>query len=187
MAKVGHALGSKQWDALSATVCSALVVALLTGAACAICLYAIRSPLLDAISLPATARGEAEAFWPYAVLRLPPLLLLKSASSVLVGYQRLRLASAINTTLALADSAAFYVVLYSLRKSLPAAGAAVVCTCTAAAFAALATVLACPPEASGGKVRVCSFSRSQGAGLLSLAKDSLNVLLRSLLLSGSCV
>ena len=198
MAKVGRALGAKQWAALSATVLSALAVATCTGAMCALLLLACSSPVLSAFSLPAAAREQAVAFWPYAVARLPPLLLLKSATGVLVGYQRLRLASLLSTLLALADAAAFYAILQPLQLGLPAAGLAVAITCSVAALVALAAVIALPPPEACGEVRLCACRSARtsspsstpgleidSAGILELACDSVNVLLRSLLLSGS--
>eukprot|EP00966_Prymnesium_polylepis_P217455 5032966-Prymnesium_polylepis.1 len=109
MAKVGHALGAKQWDALALTVVSALVAALATGGACALALWGLQRPLLRAIALQTQPeRDAASALWPYAVARLPPLLLLRAASGVLVGYQRLRVASVLNAALAGVDALAFY-------------------------------------------------------------------------------
>ena len=190
MARVSHALGAKQWGLLGQMVRAVLAVALVIGCACAGALRLARTPLLSALSLTSAEEGGiASAFLPAALLRVPPLLVLRAASSVLCGYQRVRAASLLNVLLAAVDCVAFYVALIVLELDLRAAGLAVAATCTAAAALALLAVFGLPPDRS---VRVCCCTGEgphaidgSAASLASLACDSLNVLIRSLCLSGS--
>ena len=110
-----------------------------------------------------------------------------------MGYQRVRLASGLNAGLAAADTLGFYVALHVAHLELRAVGIVALCTCSAAAIFAILAVLSLPPEPS---VRVCCGTSGSGgeggdgcgaaaASLASLARDSLNVLIRSLLLSSS--
>ena len=199
MARVGHALGAKDWTTLGRTVRATITVAALVGSGSALALWLGRVPLLAALSLSSEPALDklATAYLPVAVGRIPPLLVLKAASSVLVGYQRVRVASALNGALACVDTLAFYVVLHALEGDLLALGAAVVATCACAAAIALCGVLLCRPHESvrllGGDAAAdgeCSeptttTSASRGgSSLLSLACDSLNVLIRSVFLSG---
>ena len=171
---------------------------------------------------------EAQSYLPWALLRLPPLLLLKALSSVLVGYGRIGLASALSAALAASDAIAFYVALRVLTARLDAAAAALAANCAIGALVALGAVWALPPVEANG--RVCLWrgptdppgggrsppgspvveaanstnssyppgggrpppgsppveaATSTNRSLLSLARDSLNVLIRSALLSGS--
>lgn len=214
MARVGHAIGAKQWGLLGRTVRVVLLTATIVGCASAEALWLLRRPLLasaapasidDSLSdVASTALDEASSYLPAALLRLPPLLILRAASSVLVGYQRVRLASAINTALALVDTLTFYVALHVFAGGLFSVGVATATTCALAALGALLAVLRLPPEprqvrvcpgcdcAGGGLVAQDADSgesedppRARGESLVSLACDSLNVLIRSLLLSGS--
>eukprot|EP00327_Prymnesium_parvum_P034019 CAMPEP_0195597438 /NCGR_PEP_ID=MMETSP0815-20121206/2986_1 /TAXON_ID=97485 /ORGANISM="Prymnesium parvum, Strain Texoma1" /LENGTH=440 /DNA_ID=CAMNT_0040736781 /DNA_START=7 /DNA_END=1329 /DNA_ORIENTATION=+ len=163
MAKAGHALGARRWDELWLTVLSALAAATAVGAACALALWLLRQRVLDATS----------AYWPYAVLRLPPLLLLRAASGALVGFQHLGVASALNALAAAADALAFFALLVTAAAGLPAAGAAV------AATSALAT------EAARAELRRCRCTGVPAASTVELGCASFDVLLRSVLLSGS--
>ena len=221
MARVGSALGAKQWRVLGFTVRTTLLAALAAGCIVSCALWLLRAEVLASLSLQprnateplalsypnaadsanTTAREVAAAYLPVALLRLPPLLLLKAASSVLVGYQRVRAASLLNAGLAVFDVAAFYIVLHVLERGLVEAGLVVAASCAAAAALALLLVLCRPPEPT---VRVCCAGAGGGGGngggnggdgagagsdapatLLELARASLNVLVRSVLLAGS--
>ncbi|EOD28222.1 hypothetical protein EMIHUDRAFT_442977, partial [Emiliania huxleyi CCMP1516] len=208
MSRVGHALGAKRWAALGRTVWTVLVCALVIGLLSALVLWLGRRPLLSALSLSRPPLDElAESYLPVALLRLPPLLLLRASSAVLVGYQRVKAASLLNLALACADTAAFYLLLHSslvlAGGGLVAVGAAVAATCAIAAAAAVTAVLLLPPDAAVRVLprrccrRAAAAPEAEGAlpadapaapsesSLLSLARDSLNVLVRSVLLSGS--
>ena len=201
MARVGHALGAQQWLLLGRMARAVIGAALLVGAVLALALWLARTPVLAALSLNDKSRHEASlaaAFLPPAILRVPPLLLLRACSSILCGYQRVRLASAINTSLALADTLAFYVALHVFHLDLPALGFIVAATCASAALGALLVVALLPPDPKAGLCRcraTATHAETFGGGgfqvpthpasLLSLACDSANVLIRSLLLSGS--
>ena len=226
MSRVGHALGAKRWAALGRTVWTVLVCALVIGLLSALVLWLGRRPLLSALSLSRPPLDElAESYLPVALLRLPPLLLLRASSAVLVGYQRVKAASLLNLALACADTAAFYLLLHSslvlaggglvrlaaavatpparcpgcvqdVRRRLVAVGAAVAATCAIAAAAAVTAVLLLPPDAAVRVLprRCCrraeAAPEAEGAlpadtpaapsesSVLSLARDSLNVLLR---------
>ena len=219
MARVGHALGARQWVLLGQMVRAVLLTAVVVGSLSAVIMWMARAPLLAALS-PAgdeTALTEAAAYLPAALLKVPPLLLLRAGSSVLVGYQRVRLAAMINAGLALVDTLAFYVALHVLGFELRALGLLVAVTCGATALVSVGLLLWLPPDpsvrvcpcASGGAREEALRSVAEGedegdgdgdggggdgdgegeapaaASLLSLACDSLNVLLRSLLLQGS--
>ena len=137
MSRVGHALGAKRWAALGRTVWTVLVCALVVGLLSALVLWLGRRPLLSALSLSRPPLDDlAESYLPVALLRLPPLLLLRASSAVLVGYQRVKAASLLNLALACADTAAFYLLLHS---SLVLAGGGLV-----RLAAAVATPPACP-------------------------------------------
>uniref|UniRef100_A0A7S3TCK9 Polysaccharide biosynthesis protein C-terminal domain-containing protein n=1 Tax=Emiliania huxleyi TaxID=2903 RepID=A0A7S3TCK9_EMIHU len=208
MSRVGHALGAKRWAALGRTVWTVLVCALVIGLLSALVLWLGRRPLLSALSLSRPPLDDlAESYLPVALLRLPPLLLLRASSAVLVGYQRVKAASLLNLALACADTAAFYLLLHSslvlAGGGLVAVGAAVAATCAIAAAAAVTAVLLLPPDAAVRVLprrccrRAAAAPEAEGAlpadapaapsesSLLSLARDSLNVLVRSVLLSGS--
>lgn len=225
MSRVGHALGAKRWAALGRTVWTVLVCALVIGLLSALVLWLGRRPLLSALSLSRPPLDDlAESYLPVALLRLPPLLLLRASSAVLVGYQRVKAASLLNLALACADTAAFYLLLHSslvlaggglvrlaaavatpparpgcvqdVRRRLVAVGAAVAATCAIAAAAAVTAVLLLPPDAAVRVLprrccrRAAAAPEAEGAlpadapaapsesSLLSLARDSLNVLLR---------
>lgn len=195
MARVGHALGAQEWSLLGTTVRAALLTALIVGSLLAATLWLARVPLLAALSLsgdgidmgePLDEAHLAAQFLPAAILRVPPLLVLRAASSTLVGYQRVRLASAINTALAVCDTVAVYVCLHVLELELRALGFAVASTCAIAAAMGVLAVFAMPPHPSV-RVFACRSvtSSSSSSSLCSLARDSVNVLIRSLLLSGS--
>ncbi|KAL1504833.1 hypothetical protein AB1Y20_008604 [Prymnesium parvum] len=186
MAKAGHALGARRWDELWLTVLSALAAATAVGAACALALWLLRQRVLDALALQtADEARQASAYWPYAVLRLPPLLLLRAASGALVGFQHLGVASALNALAAAADALAFFALLVTAAAGLPAAGAAVAATSALAAVAAVALVLALPPEAARAELRRCRCTGVPAASTVELGCASFDVLLRSVLLSGS--
>lgn len=213
MARVGHALGAKQWTLLGHMVRAVFAAAIFVGVLVGGILMFARQPLLSALSLGDRETAEyhiASSYLPAALLRLPLQLVLRAASSVLVGYQRVRLASAVNTLLALADTLAFYVVLHVLHSDLRTVGFVVAATCGCAAFGALLLVLSMPPHPSvrifcgcraaekppkdpavgssqegDGCVGSSPNSPPSAKSLRSLACDSLNVLIRSLLLSGS--
>lgn len=199
MARVGHALGARQWAVLDATVRAALTAAAAIGGACALALWLLRLQVLTFMSLSPSvgrARELALLYLPYALLRVPALLLLRAASSTLVGYQRLLTASTINTLLALADGTAFALIIGQLERDIGVAGAARAVTCAIAAVSATAAVLLFPPSQA---VAVGDGIGSIGGNvapepppeppppkpLLRLAFDSANVFVRSLLLSGS--
>ena len=224
MSRVAHALGAKQWSLLGRMVRAVLITAALVGGVSAGALWLARAPLLAALSLaPAVSNATvssgsdaapsstdvaamASAYLLPALLRVPPLLLLRACTSVLVGYQRMRLASAINSALAVADTIAFYIALHALRLGLRDVGFVIAATCAAAALIALIALLCLPPEP---RVRVCPTcdtgeddqrervdaecgggevgggGATPAASLLGLACDSLNVLIRSVLLSSS--
>ena len=199
MARVGHALGAKKWELLGSTVRAVLMVAVLVGCVCGLALWLGREPLLTSLSLDAAPmHAISSSYLPLALARLPPLLVLKAASAVLVGYQRVRTASMLNLALACADTIGFYVVLHALDGSLVALGATLASTCTVAALIAVLAVLCLPPnptvrilcccgdanDADGGGAEG-NGSSSGGVSLGSLACDSLNVLIRSTFLSGS--
>ena len=112
MARVSHALGGKEWAVLGATVRAALCAAAAVGTVGALVVWMLRSPLFELMSLrESESRDYAASFLPPALVRLPPLLILRTASGVLVGYQRLRLASVINASLAATDAALYYAIV----------------------------------------------------------------------------
>ncbi len=223
MARVGHALGSKQWALIGRTVRVVLLVAAVVGCVSALLLWLGCKPVLVALSLSKDTSLEkiAKAYLPVAVARLPSLLVLKAASAVLVGYQCVRTASALNGLLACVDTLAFYIVLHVYDGNLLALGTTVAATCACAAILGLISVGLLRPHASVRVFNTCEFlwpskdpshleprppalasplaenSVAPSAGgsasmptsstlsLLSLACDSLNVLIRSIFLSGS--
>lgn len=201
MARVGQALGAQRWTQLGVLVRVALCAALCCGGAAALLLRSAQEGIVILMSLEPDVADAMRAYLQVALLRLPSLLLLRSASGVLTGFQRVGLASAINTTLAAADAAAFYVVLAVRGDSLVQAGAAAAFNCTCAAAAAVLAVATCPPDGrvrlspacGGGKASDGTAGEDKGVSApaeapvswCQLAADSSNVLLRSLLLSGS--
>jgi hypothetical protein len=200
MARVGQALGARDWARLEVYVRAVLLTAVAVGCTCAGALWFLRVPLLAALSLHDSSDGAsgdenagslAAAYLPAAAARLPPQLVLKASSSVLVGYQRVRLASYINATLALADTLAFYVGLHVFALDLRALGLVLASTCATAALVALSALLCFPPDRSVNVCGACATPRAPdaaaagAASLVGLACDSINVLIRSLLLSGS--
>ena len=92
MARVSHALGAGDWQALGSTVRYALVAVCAVGGAAAAMLLLLRSRVLRLMGLP---DATAAAYYVLAVGRLPFLLLLRTASGVVVGYQRLGVAAAV--------------------------------------------------------------------------------------------
>ena len=212
MARVAHALGAQQWALLGKMVRAVLLTAIVVGCVSAGVLYLLRAPLLAALSLGHTTSNTtttlsddesvdaptmAARYLPAALLRVPPLLLLRASTSVLVGYGKMRLASAINGSLAVVDTAAFFIALRLLDYDLRDIGLVIASTCGVAALVATIALLLLPPVPK--KVRVCctcdpgtsddepssSSSNTSSSSLLSLACDSVNVLIRSLLLQGS--
>lgn len=223
MSRVGHALGAKDWSLLGRMIRAVILAALAVGVFLSASLWIGRVPLLTALSLDGASHHGGKAahelaadFLPAAILRVPPLLLLRAATSILCGYQRVRLASAINLGLAVLDTATFYIALHALRLGLPALGWAIAATCGCASLVALLAVACQPPDPTvslfgcfcdddfgGGNnsaetpansaqppptevdAPTGSARSKASASLLSLACDSINVLIRSLLLSGS--
>lgn len=191
MSRVGHALGARRWGMLGSMVLNVLLLAFVAGVISAGGLMLARKQVLAALSLspPPGESSPATDYLPAALVRVPALLLLRAASSVLVGYQRVGVASMVNTALAAVDTVAFYVVLHVLRLKLHAVGYTIALTCASAAALSVILVLCLPPDPA---VRVCSCRERAGAvvggdrrPLASLACDSVNVLIRSLLLHGS--
>ena len=191
MARVGQALGAKRWTQLGVLVRVALCAALCCGVAAALLLRSAQEGIVILMSLEPDVADATRAYLQVALLRLPSLLLLRSASGVLTGYQRVGLASAINTTLAAADAAAFYLVLAVRGDGLVQAGAAAAFNCTCAAAVAVLVVAACPPDGRARLCPACGGGKRDAApaeapvSWCQLTADSSNVLLRSLLLSGS--
>ena len=85
MARVSHALGAEDWAALGSTVRFALVTAAAVGVA-ATGLLLLRSRVLQLMGLP---DATAAAYYVLAVGRMPFLMLMRTASGVVVGYQQL--------------------------------------------------------------------------------------------------
>ena len=203
MARVGHALGAKDWHLLGRMIRAVVASAAVLGIFLCAGLWLARMGVLSMLSLNDTAPHGSQnahayalalAFFPAAIVRVPPLLLLRAATSILCGYQHVRLASTINVTLAFVDTIAFYIALHVLRLQLPALGYTIALTCTLAAAIAL-TVVACrPPDPRVQLLCVRPPAPSsvfedapqvRPTSLFSLACDSINVLVRSLMLSGS--
>ena len=116
-------LGAKKWDALDHGHRGALRVGAHGRRLCTV-LWLLETPPLNAISLQTQEEREWATASRRLRCRLPPLLLLKAASGVLVGYQRIRVASVVNASLAGVDALAFYLVLHPLRLDLRDAGVA---------------------------------------------------------------
>ena len=95
MARVSHALGAKDWAVLCSTVRYALVAACTVGVAAATLLLLLRQRVLALMGL---SEATAAAYYLLAVGRLPFLMLLRTASGVTVGYQRLGVAAAVQAT-----------------------------------------------------------------------------------------
>ena len=183
-------------------------------------LFGSGGPLLTALSLDGASHHGGKAAYEQrptlasGILRVPPLLGC-APPSILCGYQRVRLASAINLGLAVLDTATLYCAARP-RLGLPALGWAIAATCGCASLVALLAVACQPPDPTvslfgcfcdddfgGGNnsaetpansaqppptevdAQTGSARSKASASLLSLACDSINVLIRSLLLSGS--
>ena len=86
MARVSHALGAEDWAALGSTVRYALVTAAAVGVAATGLLLLLRSRVLQLMGLP---DATAAAYYVLAVGRMPFLMLMRTASGVVVGYQQL--------------------------------------------------------------------------------------------------
>ena len=161
-------LGRQQWVLLGKMVRAVLLTAIVVGCVSAGVLYLLRAPLLAALSLGHTTSNTtttlsddesvdaptmAARYLPAALLRVPPLLLLRASTSVLVGYGKMRLASAINGSLAVVDTAAFFIALRLLDYDLRDIGLVIASTCGVAALVATIALLLLPPVPK--KVRVC--------------------------------
>ena len=85
MARVSQALGAEDWAALGSTVRYALVTAAAVGVAATGLLLLLRSRVLQLMGLP---DATAAAYYVLAVGRMPFLMLMRTASGVVVGYQR---------------------------------------------------------------------------------------------------
>ena len=211
VARVSHALGAEDWAALGSTVRYALVAACAVGVAAAAMLLLLRSRVLQLMGLP---DATAAAYYVLAVGRLPFLMLLRTASGVVVGYQRLGVAATVNAGLAGIETVAVFAVLAWLQCGLLAAAWASLLAAACASGAALLAVFRLPPEPS---VRLCCCGggskgvSGQGGGgskagggdgggkgggapdarpaaaksACSLLRDATNVFLRSVLLNGS--
>uniref|UniRef100_A0A7S0L012 Protein DETOXIFICATION n=2 Tax=Coccolithus braarudii TaxID=221442 RepID=A0A7S0L012_9EUKA len=195
MARVAHALGARDWRALGRTVRAALGTALAVGLLASAGLNIASRSVVD-LMYPErqTVRPLALAYLSPALARLPPLMLLKAESSILCGYQHVRSASLLNLALALVDAAAFCVALGPLDLGLVSAGTALAASCTVAATIGLVLVLTSAPTDAKPHTSLCTCPPRDGSAsphdertisLCELAYDSINVLLRSVLLSGS--
>ena len=96
MARSAEAVGARKWRVLATTVRGSLGAALGVGVIGAGAAVALRAPLLRLLALEPRVAAVASAYWVAAAARLPSTLLLRAASGLLVGFQRLGLASAIN-------------------------------------------------------------------------------------------
>ena len=175
MARSAEAVGARKWRVLATTVRGSLFAALGVGVIGAGAAIALRAPLLRLLALEPRVAAVASAYWVAAAARLPSTLLLRAASGLLVGFQRLGLASAINALLAAADVVAFYAALYPLAGDLAAAGWALALTAALAAAAALGATFAFPPDDAADALRAACCGGEAGGG----AADDLRTLLDS--------
>ena len=97
MARVSHALGAEDWAALGSTVRIALVTAAAVGVAATGLLLLLRSRVLQLMGLP---DATAAAYYVLAVGRMPFLMLMRTASGVVVGYQRVGVVASVPSPLA---------------------------------------------------------------------------------------
>ncbi|GBG32937.1 Protein DETOXIFICATION 42 [Hondaea fermentalgiana] len=194
MANVGRAVGMQYWEDVGSRVRLAATAALGTGIFCALALVLAQNPIYSLYRTAPEVQDAAHAFYNYRVWSTPFVLLTRTWSGVLSGYQCVHTATVFNSMLAAATICGNFVGIVLLGGGLKGCAVATFVVSVLGAVAGLLLVLWCAPNIAVNTqlLRIPLLGRSEADEratdahrLVAYWRSAANMLIRSFLLAGS--
>eukprot|EP00037_Helgoeca_nana_P035676 m.426291 g.426291 ORF g.426291 m.426291 type:complete len:496 (-) comp57342_c0_seq1:108-1595(-) len=193
MSEVGRAVGGKRWNELGRAIRVALTTALVAAAVCVGMVMLCKEQIYWLFSAVPAVRAEADVYIVLRVAAVPLLFVGRVASSVLVGFQRIRLVAAITTLQACACATGAWVALRRCDAGLQGTGYAYLAAITAGCCALLTAMTTLPPATTAHRIRwyrdTTGTHSIPSPSLLAAARSYLsqsgNMMVRSLMLQGA--